>query len=150
MSKADQVHTVMVKGEPVRSSYLSSAVILTVGMAVQLNSSDLLAASSVATPVYSGGEYIVTEAPERNKGVFSSGTVETTYAASSLVPVIAPYRGCETLVLLTSGQVITSGGLLEVASTGKWIAHAGTNLPAYRARETMSPSQDALIHATRL
>ena len=93
---------------------------------------------------------IVGEAPERGKGIYSSGTIENTYAVDEQVPTIAPYRGCEVLVLLTSGQNITRGGLLEVAATGKCIAHAGSFLPAYRALETLAPSQDALIWAQRL
>lgn len=153
MAMASQCHTVMVKGNPVKGEYTSAAV-LTVGMTVQLNSSYLLAASNVATTIYSGGEYVVTEAPERGKGVFSSGTVENTYAIGEQVPTIAPHTGCEVLVLLTAGQIITRGGLLEVASTGKCIAHAGTNLAKYRALEsldsTVGGSQDSLIWAVKI
>jgi hypothetical protein len=146
MAKADTVRTVMVKGMPVKGEYLSAAT-MTVGQVVQLNSSYELAASNVASTIFVGGELIVAEAPERGKGIYSSGTTENTYAAGEQVPTIAPYRGCEVLVLLTSGQSVTRGGLLEVASTGKCIAHGGTNLPAYRALETLAPSQDALIWA---
>ena len=141
--------TVNLAGMPVMKEY-TSAVTLTVGMVVELNSSSQLALSAVASPIYAGGEMVVTEAPERGKGVHSSGTVEHTYVAGEQVPTIAPYRGCEVLVLLTSGQVITPGELLEIAATGKAISAAGTNLPAYRAKEALSPSQDALIWAQRL
>lgn len=149
MSKADTCHTVMVKGNPVKGEY-SSAVIVTVGMVVQLDSLYQLALSSVATPIYGGGEQVVTEAPERGKGIYSSGTVENTYAVGEHVPTIAPYSGCEVLALLTSGQTITRGGLLEVAATGKVIAAAGTNVAKFRALESLSPSQDALIWAMRV
>ena len=149
MGKADTTHTVCLKGEPVVGAY-TSAVTLTVGMVVQLNSSYQLALSDVATTIKTGGELIVTEAPERGKGIYSTGTTENTYVATEEVPTIAPARGDEVLVLLTASQSITRGGLLEVAATGKVIAHAGTNLPAFRALETLAPSEDALIWAQRL
>ena len=148
MAGADH-RTVNVSGIPVKKEYLSAAI-MTIGLTVQLNSSGKLAASNVASAIYSGGELIVGEAPERGKGIYSSGTIENTYAVDEQVPTIAPYRGCEVLVLLTSGQYITRGGLLEVAATGKCIAHAGSFLPAYRALETLAPRQDALILAQRL
>ena len=102
-------------------------------------------------PPIAGGEYIVTEAPERGKGIYSTGTTESTYLAEELTPVIAPARGDEVLVLLTSAQAITDGGLLEVAATGKVIASPGTNQAAFRAKETLTATgQDVLIWATRL
>jgi hypothetical protein len=152
MGKASQCHTVMVKGNPVKGEYTSAAV-LTVGMVCQLNSSYQLAASDVATTITPGGELVVMEAPERGKGIFSSGTVESTYAIGEQVPTIAPARGDEVLVLLTAGQIVTRGGLLEVAATGKVIAHAGSNLAAFRALEsldsTVGGSQDSLLWAQR-
>lgn len=149
MAKADSCMTVLIKGNPVKGAY-TSAVTVTVGMVCQLNSSYALALSDVATTIYTGGELVVTEAPERGKGIYSTGTTENTYVATEEIPTIAPARGDEVLLLLTSGQSITRGGLLEVAATGKVIAHAGTNLPAFRALETLAPSQDALIWAQRL
>ena len=141
--------TVNISGCPVMKEY-TSAVTLTVGMVVELDANGQLALSSVASPIYTGGEMVVTEAPERGKGVYASGTTEATYVAGEQVPTIAPYRGCEVLLLLTSGQVITPGELLEIAATGKAISAAGTNLASYRAKEALSPSQDALIWAQRL
>lgn len=146
MGKADTNQTVMLKGNPVKGEYTSAAT-MTVGQVVQLNSSYQLAASNVATTIYPGGQMVVTEAPERGKGVYSTVTTESTYVATEQVPTIAPYPGCEVLLLLTSGQSITRGGLLEIASTGKAIAHAGTNLPRARALETLAPAEDALIWA---
>ena len=154
MGKAAQCHTVMLTGCPVRKEY-TSAVTLTVGMVVQLNSSYKLALSDVASAIKTGGELIVTEAPERGKGIYSSGTTENTYVATEQVPTIAPARGDEVLVLLTAGQIITRGGLLEVAATGKVIAHAGSNLAAFRAMESIdttigNTTADELIWAQRL
>jgi hypothetical protein len=150
MGMADRAHTVNLKGDPEMGSYLS-AVALSVGMVVQLNSTHRLALSSVATTVYGGGEQIVAEAPERGRGIYiNATTTEFSFVAGEEVPTIAPDRGDEVLVMLTSGQTITAGGLLEVAATGKTIAHAGTNVPAFRAMESLSPTEDALIWAQRL
>ena len=142
--------TVNIMGIPVMEEYVS-AVTLTVGMVVQVNSSGQLALSSVALAYFSGGELVVTEAAERGKGIFSSGTTINTYVATEVVPVIAPARGDQCLALLTDGETITKGDLLEVAATGKLIASAGTNLVAFRALESLSPSgADGLIHVQRL
>lgn len=153
MSKATQHQTVMLTGDMVRKEYVSAAV-MTVGEVVQLNSSYALAASDGASTVKTGGELIVAEAPERGKGVHSSSDTPNTYAIGEQVMTVAPKRGDEVLVLLTAGQIITRGGLLEVASTGKVIAHAGTNLPAFRALETLDStvggSHACLIWAQRL
>ena len=149
MSKADTCHTVLIKGHPVRGEYVSG-VTLTVGMVVQLDSHYELALSAVASAYYSGGECVVMEAPERGKGIYSSGTTETTYVAGEQVPTLVPARGDEVLVLLTSGETITRGGLLDVAATAKCVAASGSKQPAYRAMESLSPSQDALIWVQRL
>lgn len=149
MSKADLHQTVMLSGSPVRKEYVSASV-LTVGMVCQLDSSYQLIVSSGATDDSKGGELVVMEAPERGKGVFSSGSTPNTYAIGEQVATLAPAGGDEVLVLLASGQTITRGGLLEVASTGKCIAYASSNLAAFRALESLSPSADALIWAQRL
>ena len=116
--------TVNIKGLATKHEYFA-AVALTVGMVVQRNANGKLALSAVASATSPGGEYIVAEAPERGKGIYSTGTTESTYLAEELTPVISPARGDEVLVLLTSAQAITDGGLLEVAATGKVIAWAG-------------------------
>lgn len=131
-------------------TYLS-AVTLTVGMIVQENASNQLALSDAASTIYAGGELVVAEAPERGKGIFSSGTTINTYVANEEVPAVAPARGDKVLLLLTDGQTITAGGLLEIAATAKAIAHAGANLSYARALESLSPSgADGLILARKL
>lgn len=142
--------TVNIKGLANKHEY-TAGVALTVGMVVQRASTGKLALSAAASTTSPGGEYIVTEAPERGKGIYSTGTTESTYLADELTPVISPARGDEVLVLLTAAQAITDGGLLEVAASGKVIAGAGTNLAAFRAKESLTATgQDALIWATRL
>ena len=149
MAGADH-KTINIKGLATKHEY-AAAVPLTVGMVVQRNANGKLALSAVASATSSGGEYLVTEAPERGKGIYSTATTESTYLAEELTPVIAPARGDEVLVLLTSAQAITDGGLLEVAATGKVIASPGTNQAAFRAKETLTATgQDVLIWATRL
>ena len=149
MSGSDH-KTVNIKGLANKHEYFA-AVALTVGMVVQRNANGKLALSAVASATSPGGEYIVAEAPERGKGIYSTGTTESTYLAEEYTPVISPARGDEVLVLLTSAQAITDGGLLEVAATGKVIAGAGVNLAAFRAKETLTATgQDVLIWATRL
>lgn len=150
MSLGAAHRTVNIKGLANKHEY-EAGVALTVGMVVTRASTGKLALSAVATAINPGGEYIVTEAPERGKGIYSTGTTENTYAQGEWTPVISPARGDEVLVLLTSGQAITDGGLLEVAATGKVIAAAGTNVAGFRAKETLTATgQDALIWATRL
>ena len=149
MAGADH-RTVAVSPMMRREGGFTSAAILTVGMVVQEASTGKLAASAVASTIYEGGEAVVMEAPERGKGIYSSGTTENTYAVDEEIPVCLPRRGEKILLLLTSGQVVARAGYLEIASTGKAIAHAGTNLAYARALEALSPSQDALILARKL
>lgn len=143
-------NTVKITGNPVCKEYLSG-VTLTVGQTVQLNSSNQLIASAVAAATYEGGQMVVTEAPERGKGILTAAGAVNTYVAGELVPTAAPYQGCEMLILVLDGQTITAGGLLEINSAGKAIAAAGSELPAWRALESLSPSgTDGLIHAQKL
>ena len=138
------------KGWGSKAEYTCAAQ-LSVGLVVEhASTADKIQVSSVATTIYRGGPMVVTEAPERGKGIYSSGTTENTYAIGEQVPTYAMQSGDEVLVLLLSGQSITRGGELEVDSAGKVKAAAGTNLPAFTALETLAPSQDALILAQRL
>ncbi len=138
--------TVNIKGDPVKGES-TCAAILTVGQVVEDAATvGVIQASSVASAIYPGGRMVVTEAPEQGKGIYSSGTTENTYAIGAQVPWITLQPGNEVLVLLTSGQTITRGNELEVASGGKVIVGAGTNRPAFTALESLSPAQDALIH----
>ena len=151
MANADTYRTVMITGAPVTKEY-TSAALKTVGEICQLNSSGQLAASNVASTVYPGGELVVTEAPERGEGIYSSGTTVNTYAITEQVPTIATARGDEVLVRLEINQTITRAGLLEVNSSGHVIAHAGTNLPWGRAMEARftGGTATALIHVMKL
>lgn len=151
MATADTNRTVVITGTPLKKEYISGTT-RTVGEICQLNSSGQLALSNVASTVFEGGELVVTEAPEIGKGIFSSGTVEQTYAATEQVPTVAPRRGDEVLVLLEINQTITRGGLVEVNASGHVIAHAGSNLPWGRALEGRFTSGTAreLLHVQKL
>lgn len=144
MAGADR-RTVNVSGQGLRQE-LSSAAILTIGMIVEHAATDgKIQVSSGAGDDYKGGTMIVQEAEERGKGIYSTGTTENTYAIGEQVAVRTIIPGNRYLVLLTSGQTITRGNELEVASTGKVVVAAGTNLPMFVALESLSPAQDALI-----
>ena len=82
--------TINIKGLANKHEY-AAAVPLTVGMVVQRNGVGKLALSAVASATYAGGEYMVAEAPERGKGIYGSGTTESTYQAEELTPVFRPH-----------------------------------------------------------
>ena len=150
MADADTYRAVVITGDPVKKEYTSAAT-RTVGEICQLNSSGQLVASSVATTVFPGGELVVTEAPERGEGIYSTGTTVNTYAATEQVPTVAPARGDEVLVLLEINQTITEGNTVEVNASGHVIA-IGSNIPWGRAMETRftGGTATALIHVMKL
>jgi hypothetical protein len=137
--------TVNISGNGLLREY-SSAAILTVGMICEhATTAGKIQVSSGASAINKGGTMLVTEAPERGKGIYSTSTTENTYAITEQVPVVSIIPGNKYLVLLLSGEAITVGEELEVNNAGKAIAALGTNMPAFTALEAMTPSQDALI-----
>lgn len=145
---AGTAYNTIAVGSDSRKEEYTSAVTLTVGMIVQEASTGKMALSNVASAIYRGGEGLVCEAPERGKGIYSSGTTLNTYVATEQVPILFPRQGDKVLLILTDGQTITQGGLLQIAATGKAIAHAGSFLAYARALESLSPSgADGLILA---
>lgn len=93
---------------------------------------------------------IVAEAPERGKGVFSSGTTINTYVAGDQVPYYTFAAGDEALILLATSQTITEGELLEAGANGTFITNA-SGTPLFIAREAVTTTgATALLWAQAL
>lgn len=140
--------TVNIKGDPLKFEY-TCAVALTVGMVVEDGPTPGTVVLSSATGAGSGGgKLVVAEAPERGKGIFSTGTTESTYLPLEQVACLSLIPGNEVLVLLKAAQVITRGGELDVeAASGLVVTAAGTARPAFTALETLTATgQNQLIH----